>query len=52
LVVKPLVRAEGVFEGKGGVTIWFTDDARRIPVRAETKVSVGVVTATLRERSE
>jgi len=52
LVVKPLVGAEGVFEGKGGVTIWFTDDARRIPVRAETKVSVGSVTATLRERSE
>jgi hypothetical protein len=52
LVVRPLVRAEGVFEGKGGVIIWFTDDARRIPVRAETKVSVGSVVATLRERIE
>ena len=52
LVVRPLVRAEGVFEGKGGVLIWFTDDARRIPVRAETKVSVGSVTATLREKNE
>lgn len=51
IVVKPLVRSEGVFEGKGGVTIWLTDDARRIPVRVQTKVTVGSVTATLVERS-
>ena len=47
IVVKPLVKSEGVFEGKGGVTIWLTDDNRRIPVRAETKVKVGSVTAEL-----
>jgi hypothetical protein len=49
IVIRPLVRSEGVFEGKGPVTIWLTDDSRRIPVRAETKVTVGSVTATLVE---
>lgn len=47
IVIRPMVRSEGVFEGKGGVTIWLTDDARRIPVRAQTKVKVGSVVATL-----
>lgn len=47
IVVKPLVKPEGVFEGKGGATIWLTDDHRRIPVKAQTKVKVGSVTAIL-----
>ncbi len=47
IVIRPMVRSEGVFEGKGVVTIWLTDDARRIPVRAQTKVKVGSVVATL-----
>lgn len=45
--VRPLVKPEGVFEGKGGALIWLTDDARRIPVKAQTKVRVGSVTAVL-----
>ena len=45
--VKPLVKPEGVFEGKGGALIWLTDDSRRIPVKAQTKVRVGSVTAVL-----
>lgn len=47
LVIQPLVASEGVFEGKGTVHIWLTDDERRIPVRARTKVTVGSVMATL-----
>lgn len=50
VVIQPLVQSEGVFEGKGSVVIWLTDDARRIPVRARTKVTVGSVTATLVKR--
>ncbi|RNC68355.1 MAG: DUF3108 domain-containing protein [Desulfuromonadales bacterium] len=50
IVIQPLVASEGVFEGKGTVHIWLTDDERRIPVRARTKVPVGSVTATLVER--
>ncbi|SNB46808.1 DUF3108 domain-containing protein [Geobacter sp. DSM 9736] len=47
IVIRPLVKPKGVFEGKGSVQIWLTDDARRIPVKAQTKVTVGSVTATL-----
>lgn len=45
--IEPLVKPEGVFEGKRGVYIWLTDDDRRIPVKAQTKVPVGSVTAVL-----
>ena len=52
IVIRPLVRSEGVFEGKGEVTIWLTDDSRRIPVRVQTKVIVGSVTANLVEMQQ
>jgi hypothetical protein len=42
-----MVKPEGVFEGKRGAYIWLTDDSRRIPVKAQTKVKVGSVTAVL-----
>lgn len=47
IVVEPMVKSEGVFEGKRGVYIWLTDDSRRIPVKAQTRVTVGSVTAVL-----
>lgn len=47
LVIEPMVKPEGVFEGKRGAYIWLSDDARRIPVKAQTKVRVGSVTAVL-----
>lgn len=47
IVIRPMVKSEGVFEGKGAVHIWLTDDHRRIPVRAQTRVTVGSVTANL-----
>ena len=45
--IEPMVKPEGVFEGKRGAYIWLTDDDRRIPVKAQTKVKVGSVTAVL-----
>ncbi|HZV82689.1 MAG TPA: DUF3108 domain-containing protein [Geobacteraceae bacterium] len=45
--VEPMVKPVGVFEGKRGAYIWLTDDSRRIPVKAQTKVAVGSVTAVL-----
>jgi hypothetical protein len=47
IVIEPMVKSEGVFEGKRGAYIWLTDDSRRIPVKAQTKVTVGSVTAVL-----
>jgi hypothetical protein len=47
IVIEPMVKPVGVFEGKRGAYIWLSDDSRRIPVKAQTKVTVGSVTAVL-----
>ncbi|MBT1070935.1 DUF3108 domain-containing protein [Pelotalea chapellei] len=47
IVIEPMVKPVGVFEGKKGAYIWLTDDDRRIPVKAQTKVKLGSVTAVL-----
>jgi hypothetical protein len=43
------MKTEGIFNRKGAIYIWITDDARRIPVLMKTKVAIGSVTATLVE---
>jgi uncharacterized protein DUF3108 len=45
--IEPVVKPEGIFEGKRGTFIWLSDDSRRIPVKAQTLVKVGKVTAVL-----
>jgi hypothetical protein len=47
LVVKPLMKSEGIFYGKGEIFIWLTDDEKHIPVKMQTKVAIGSITATL-----
>jgi hypothetical protein len=45
--VRPIMKSEGIFDRKGAIDIWVTDDDKRIPVRMKTKVKIGSVTATL-----
>ena len=47
IVIKPLMKSEGIFYRKGDIFIWLTDDERRIPVMLKTKVKVGSITARL-----
>ncbi len=47
IVIKPLMKSEGIMEKKGDMFIWLTDDERLLPVRMKTKVKVGSITATL-----
>jgi len=47
IVIKPLMKSEGIFYKKGDIYIWLTDDEKRIPVKLQTKVVIGSVTATL-----
>ncbi|MEW6215540.1 MAG: DUF3108 domain-containing protein [Nitrospirota bacterium] len=47
ILVKPLMKSEGIFCRKGDILIWLTDDKKRIPVKLQTKVVVGSVVATL-----
>lgn len=46
---KAAVEFEGVFLERGDVYVWFTDDARRLPVRMESKIKVGQISAKLIE---
>jgi hypothetical protein len=41
------MKSEGIFNRKGDMYIWLTDDLKRIPVKMQTKVAVGSITATL-----
>lgn len=46
---KAKVEFEGVFLDRGDVFVWFTDDERRLPVRMESKITIGRITAKLVE---
>ncbi|MDA8084295.1 MAG: DUF3108 domain-containing protein [Nitrospiraceae bacterium] len=47
LVIKPIMKSEGIFYRKGEMLIWLTDDDKKVPVRMSAKVKIGSVTATL-----
>jgi hypothetical protein len=49
LVIKPVLKSEGLFKKTGDIYIWLTDDMRKIPVRIETKIPVGNIVAELKE---
>jgi hypothetical protein len=49
IVVQPLLSTPGIFEQKGNVYIWLTDDKRRMPVLMKTEVFIGSVDASLIE---
>ncbi|MGD1075305.1 MAG: DUF3108 domain-containing protein, partial [Thermodesulfovibrionales bacterium] len=45
-----ILKTEGLFQKKGDILIWLTDDDIRIPVKVETEVPIGKVVATLKGR--
>lgn len=47
IVIKPLMKSEGIFYRKGDIFIWLTDDEKRTPVMLKTRVKVGSITARL-----
>ncbi len=51
LVVEPLLQFEGVFQQKGKMTVWLTDDAERIPVLMKSEVKIGSFVSTLTSRT-
>jgi len=48
IVVEPVLRVEGLFKQTGKLTIWLTDDDRRMPVLMKSKVFIGSIDARLR----
>jgi len=47
IVIKPLMKSEGIFYRKGDIFIWLTDDEKRTPVMLKTKVKIGSIAARL-----
>ena len=51
VVVEPKMQSAGIFKDEGTMTIWFTNDARHIPVRIRSELKVGSITANLHAMS-
>jgi len=49
LVVEPVLQTSSIFEQKGKLTIWLTDDTVKMPVLLRSKVVVGAFEAVLKE---
>lgn len=47
VVVEPMLQTAGLFKQEGRLTIWLTDDARKMPVLMKSKVTVGSIVAEL-----
>jgi hypothetical protein len=48
-VVQPHLTFQGVFQQKGEVLIWLTDDVRRIPVMVRSKIAIGSININLQD---
>jgi hypothetical protein len=49
LVVEPLLKGSTVFKHEGKLTVWLTDDEKRMPVLMKSKAFIGSVSASLKE---
>lgn len=50
LVVEPLLKFEGIFQRKGRVVVWMTDDDARIPILMKSEIKIGSFVSTLTGR--
>jgi len=48
VIVEPVLRGPAIFQQKGRVTVWVTDDQYRVPVLVKSKVVIGAVSAVLK----
>ncbi len=49
LVIEPVLSTAGLFDRKGQMWVWVTNDARKMPVKMVSKIPVGSVEALLLE---
>jgi hypothetical protein len=49
IVVKPILKSEGIFLKTGDIYIWATDDDVKLPVKLKSKAVIGSFTAVLVE---
>jgi len=48
IVIEPVLRSDAIFKQRGRLTVWLTDDSRRIPVQMKSKIIIGSITAELK----
>ena len=49
VVIKPMLKFEGIFQQKGEITIWMTNDENRIPVLVKSNIIIGSIDAVLQK---
>ena len=47
VVVEPRMKSEGIFKHRGRLTVWLTDDDKKMPVKMKSSVTIGSITAEL-----
>jgi len=47
VVVEPILKTPGLFEQKGSLTVWLTDDMVKMPVLMKSKVIIGSISTEL-----
>lgn len=47
VLLKPLMKTEGIFKRKGDIYIWVTDDETKMPVKLRSKAPIGSINAVL-----
>ena len=48
IVVEPILDEDGLFQAKGKLVIWFTDDDLRLPVLMKSKIALGSIRAEMK----
>lgn len=49
VLVQPHLKFQGVFKHKGDFFVWISDDERKLPVKVQSKVSIGAIHIELQE---
>ncbi|MDH4101056.1 MAG: DUF3108 domain-containing protein [Nitrospirota bacterium] len=47
ILIQPLLKFKGLFQHKGTVYLWVTDDQRRMPVMMQSEIKIGSIKALL-----
>jgi len=52
ILVKPELRSEGIFDQKGEIFVWMTDDGRHMPVLMRSAIVIGEIACLLENYTE
>ena len=47
IVIEPMVAEGGLFKNEGSITVYLTDDERKMPVKVSTKIVIGTIDSEL-----